>query len=196
MAHWWWLILGLSVALRKGCSLPGDRLATGASSCRQSLSSESCRNTPESGVILHFSTYRDHNWWRETKIEAVVVAEDWSKEGVGLPWNRWETEGSWKGRGESLASSLESVWAGDGCVTSFFFLHCFFPREPKECLLKKKGHPSCGEFSVFSQHGLVTCSHENTLRMESYLLSFVIDNQTCTRAPVILTHSYWGPTIC
>lgn len=63
---------------------------------RLDLSSESCRNTPETGMILYFSTQGDHNWCGEAKIRAIVVAEDWSQEGVGI---LWDTDGRQKGPG-------------------------------------------------------------------------------------------------
>ena len=55
--------------------------------CRQDLSSESYRNTPEARASPHCSTQGGQNWRGAVIVGATVVALDWSKE-----W--WEPSGT------------------------------------------------------------------------------------------------------
>lgn len=54
----------------------------------------------------------------EAKSRATIVAEDWSKEAVGI---HWDTDGGQKGperkgRDKSLTSTMKRFSAVDGCV--------------------------------------------------------------------------------
>lgn len=122
--------------------------------------------------------------------------------GCGTPLGLWwKTEGTWKGRANSLVSTLERAWTGDDAVNLHFFQLFLFFLGPEEYLLKKKkNHPRCGHYYCLQGHTLklnvpFTRSCENVPRTASFLLSFVRASNIRKSSHHFNTY-YWGPTLC